>query len=816
MEDVLHRVHVKTMRVPFRKILGSDRRIARFIKIWTQIRKDKRRMWFSRLVDYSFYQMKTFSDMKRFFILLKKKTMMNVLRSLKYYQYSVKIVCRKFITLRRVMVKNCKADILHFFAACKQMSFSVDSPYEIPLELNSPSFPFAQSTDSGQLDISSDRERPKNIFNHDETSDSKHYSDNRLEHVETFQGFGSRDENVIKNSNFNTFYQPDKEGQNEFHLNSYGTFNKFNESWVKQVGSPYESVRDNLEKKLVTIEDVGEENEELSKSSQASDRQVVVKGEVKRLPQSGDLSEVSGKSDQASFSVEKKVENSYSVGVGESGVSKKKAKFVFHVPKVEIKATKKKFRPFGNFTSNEGNLSEKKNIEERKLTESETRDKAIFEELKKKSQPKNYDTKSRVKNEVFRQMDQIQKSKSQAFLKKEKSQATLTKDSSMLSLVHLRSTSKKSKQKSLKSKNVEKTRDARINPKFLKQFGRKTRRKSRSRIKEVAKQLFDERLNSAKKSRNSPFARERSVDGMSWNVQKSVILKSDTSVINLKVQKNFKNQMKIALEIIAEKIKNAGKSKRKREQVLINFSKILELYEQFLDTLLRSGKDSQLIRTLKKTIVDIGGRIKKGISKGRFKKDLKNLRIDSLSKIIEFLKAVLTKDLLQSTPFDSSSQNTNNFGTISSDPKSQKYNSQIDNQFPPKRFGEGIGIPVYSSEVFKRNVSSPLFNFSNKRISTGQISKFNNFSEKEYEFKSFCILLNYKLNFKIKKKMKEAWMMIQRRPKRLPKKWKKLPKVFVPLMKRKLLVSLKMLKIFNIRFKLKQVKKSTRRRQRFK
>ena len=854
LEDALHRATVRTLKLPFRRILHSDRRMVRFIGVFKVIKKAHKRRWFSRLVDFSFYQLKMFRDLQRLSFGVKKKQVLKVLLNLKFYCYSIQMVRKKFLVLRKIMIRNRKDDFLHFFATAKEMSLNLDSPYEIPIN-KSPMFPFNRSGDSGMLDTSIDPSKQMNIFNHDETSDSKHYSYNRLENVETFQGFGSREENIIKNSNFNTFYQGDKESQGpEFQLNSYGTFNKFNDNWVKQA-SPNVSIREStIEKKLVTIEDMGEEMENQSrtesedqiesiKSESEEPLKPVVKIDPKtKLVKSGELSQVSGKSDQASLSVEKKIKerNMYTVNINDLMISRKHPeKVAFNINKRNSKIKETKIQPkkvkihshTNNFASDDLNynryesrhessdeISKEKLIETIELDQKPNHDREVLKVLNNK--PKIYDTKSRVKNEVFRQMDMIQKSKSQTYLRKKPFAQKLKKQpESLLKLSIKRSPSKKRSRLSSPIMGQSKYKQNNINSKFIKRYGRnkKNKSRSRSRIKKIMNELFDEHINSKPKVKGlNCESNEKSVDQLSWNVKKSAILKSDVSVINLKVQENFKNQMKQALDKINKTLSKLGSSEHKRKQVLQNFSITLDLYEKYLLTLIRSGRDSANIRNLITTIKYIGEPIKRGLSNGAFAKDLKSLNILSLKKIIAFLNNILQKDLLNSSmPCDSGSHNTNNFGTLSSQIPSQKYNSQLENTITQKRFGD-MGLPVYSSEIFKRNISSPQFNLSNKNIITKKMSNFNIRRSKLNELKNFCILLNYKLSFKLKRQLKYSFQILKQQPRKFKGRgWKKFPRILVYLLKRKILVSIKALKVNRLQVKIREAKKSSKRKKKY-
>jgi hypothetical protein len=313
--------------------------------------------------------------------------------------------------------------------------------------------------------------------------------------------------------------------------------------------------------------------------------------------------------------------------------------------------------------------------------------------------------------------------------------------------------------------------------------------------------------------------REKSVDRLSWNVQKSTFLKSDVSVINLQIQNNFKNKMHNALDKMSQKLARVGESKQKKERVLFNFSKILDLYEQYLRTLLKSGHDSQIIKSLIQNIVQIAGPIKKKLSKKKFKKDLQNLNTDSMYKIIAFLKNILMKNFLkQSHTFESNSQYTNNFGTLSSNRFSNTYNSQVEQNMSKKKFSEMSPLPIYSSEVYKRNIGNPQLQLNYKKTDLANFSQFKKRrSINNNELRNFCIILNYKLNFKIKKQAREMLKLLKN-PRRKSKKnsWKTLPRIFVSLMNRKLQVSIKMLKINNLQLRIKLSKKSSKRRKNFK
>ena len=851
LEDILHRVNVKTLRLPFRKILLSDGRFSRFLKLWNNVKYRRKTDAFSSILKYSFKRLRTIQGFHNFIFKIKKKEFKQTLFQLKCYGYSLNMVRRKFILFRKIMIRNRKQDFQYFFQTLKQASYSEDSPYEIPL--NSPNFPFNQSNHSNEsnlLDYSLDR--PKNIFNNDETSDSKHFSNNRLENVETFQGFGSQGDNILKNSNFNTFYQADKEFQSpEFQLNSYGTFNKFNDSWVRHGGSPTESIKDNtIDNKIIKIMDIREEIEENSQeedfqslhSESSGHMMSTIKNDLKSWKgNSGEISNVSAKSDQASLSVEKKKqENNYTVNIDDLIISHKKSKKKFFdlsqiekkikLHKEEIKnikersikkEEKKKSRKDKNIVKKNNNNTKLKIIDKKPIFNSKTNDKIVLEQLKKTIKTKKYETKSRVKKEVYRQLEMIQKSKSQKELKKYRfSKLNLFKKQteSMVSLFRARDSSR-NKGKTSPSKKISTNNQVILNSKFKRSYKQtkksKSRSRSRSRIKEVMDQLFNEKFKHSRfesQQNLEKSQKERSLDQVSWNVQNSAILKSDVSVINLQIQNNFQNKMNKALDKITRQLNSSEKSKIQKEKVVLNFSKILDLFEQYLKTILKSGNNSIIVKNLLQNIYQIGNSIKKQLSKKQFKKGLKRLNTDSMLKIIDFLKNILMKNLLkQSSTFDSYSQHTNNFGTISSNQISNTYNSQIEHNVSKKKFSETITMPIYSSEVFKRNFNADQYHMSYKKIGFLKPSHFRHnpiFSE---ELKNFCILLNYKLCFKLKKNQKLVMKKFKSlKNKKLRKGWKKFPKVFLFLMIRKLKVSIKMLKINNLCFKIKKVKKNSK------
>lgn len=850
LEDVLHRSNVRTLRLPFRKILSSDRRMVRFLNIFEGLRKPRRKHWFSRLLEFSFYQQKMFGDLRRFFFKVNKQEMIKGIQSLKFYFFCKKTVAQKFELLRKVLVKNQREHLLHFFAECRQMP-----AYEIPLE-KSPKFPFTRLDESGVTDMSTDRHKPQNIFNLDETSDSKHFSYNRLENLDTFQGFCSKDENVIKNSNFNTFYQPDKELQaQEFQLNSYGTFNKISDNWVRQ-GSPCESIKNNLvEQKLVPIQDLGEELEDQSESDRVigfspTDSSNLIKASSKVenklvVLNSAKLSQVSGKSDQASLSVEKKQteRNTYTVHIDELMIGRKKRnRFKFNADSESLDREKTSANPkihphtndfgSGDLGSAEFNSPsvEPKLESTRKITaqtqpkKPPNRDVAVLNILNSSTQTR----KTRQVGPIARMkrpLDLIQKSRSQTRFKPERRVNKFQQkkfSESILKLAHSRSVSKKKTRKSSPSTFQSKT-GKQLQSRFIRRFGRNrsgNKSRSRSRVKEVVEDLFRRQRDSRTRNEVSvdmSEPREKSVDRVSWNVPRSVILKSDVSVINLRVQANFKNQMKIALEKISVKLVNVGRCKRKRKQTLDNFSTVLDLYERYLVTLKKGGRDSPNLNGLIDTIRRIGGPIKNGISQGSFEKDLETLNLKSMQKIIEFLKAILEKDLLNlSVPFDSGSQNTNNFGTISSNLASNKYNSQVENSVGVRRFGEKSNLPVYSSEIFKRNVSAFQFNLSSKKIQTRKKKTFQKNQSVDAELRNFCVVLKYKIDFKIKKQLRMAIARMKNLPRKFKgRAWKNLPRIFVFLMKRRMLVSIKLFKVLRLQKKMKETnnkKKNYRKR----
>lgn len=850
LEDVLHRANVRTLRLPFRKILSSDRRMVRLVKTFAGMRKTRRKHWFSRLLEYSFYQQKMYRDLRRFGVKLKKKRVLKSLLNLRFYFSCQDMVRRKFSLIRRILVTNRRQDFEHFFAQCRQLP-----AYEIPIA-NSPVFPFARSEDSEVTDRSTDRAKPPNIFNQDETSDSKHFSYNRLENVETFQGFCSKEENILKNSNFNTFYQPDKDAPaQEFQLNSYGTFNKISESWVRQA-SPCESIKNNLvEPKLVPIQDMGEELENesesdrvigvspgeslsLVKASSKVENKVVILG-------SGKLSQMSGKSDQASCSVEKKKKetNTYMVHVDQLLIGRKQpgfAKFDIDLePRVEQTSPKKpKIHQHtndfgsGDLESPEFDTprAEPRLQSTRKITEKvdsgapAQRNEGVLSILNSSTQTRKT-RRARRRPQARQPADLIQKSKSQARLKPKTKLNKSTRhefSQSILKLAHSRSVSRKKTRRSSPS-TIQPNPGQQVQSRFIRRFGARRggqRSRSRSRVKDVVEDMLRVQRESGTQkefSTGKSEPRERSLDRVSWNVPKSVILKSDVSEINSRVQANFKNQMKIALEKISVKLVNVGRCRRRRQQTLQNFSTILDLYERYLLTLKRGGRDSRALSGMIETIRRIGGPIKRGVDRGSFDKDLETLNIGSMQKIVDFLTAILEKDLL-SLPMacDSGSQKTNNFGTISSNLPSNKYNSQIENTAGARRFGERKNMPVYSSEIFKRNMNASNFNLSMKKISTAAKGDFGKKASVNEELRNFCVVLRYKLDFKIKKRLK----MVMGRMKTLPRRfegraWKRLPRVFVYLMRRRVVFVIKVLKIFRMQRALdekKRRKRSTRRK----
>lgn len=874
LERILRRLRLEVLRGPFYQLLMTDRRGLRMCNLLERLRQRSRKMWFEELVRNCYLQAKSHLQIQRIVGTFKRKQMRITLVNLRVYFISRGLIVKAFRKVSKGVWKQNTAHLQYFFQFLRDSKPQkvCESPYEIDIGKHTPGFSSDLSEGEGITDLSTERKRFQNIFNYDGTSESKHNSHSRVEYLDTFQGYGSKDELVIKHSNFNTFYQADKEVSSpETHVNSYCTFKnpteEVNKSSPFRVES-YQAKEAMEDKRLVTIEDLGEELEDVSRSEtmKAEDDKFVISPKdefinsnkesfgllagscssedyidketrkgllrsksreemLRKADNSADNSQISGKSDQASFSIEKKKDsNKYSVKVKELLAAKprKRREILFDVDKLRNKPETQKSNTF------ESLRSLKKKFESQECLDQNAyvfprKPRFLQKSNRTRSRSENKRRpRSRVKAETDRQMNMFRMQRrdsplSQKLPNFDNPRTRLNKKPMSYSLMNNSAISEtleppRDNSSMYKPWNTMERNKSRNRSRLLISPNRRSglldravkkntalRSKSRNKSKRRAKSRVTNYIENYEKNKNVLPEKE------SWDIQKSTILKSNISRINHKVEENFKSKMRRAIQSLAKELRKDNANLHRREKLLFSFVTVIQLFEHYLKTLQKGGNGSPEISQLSQSIGQISAPIKRIIQSEKFHEEIRTLKFEMLLRILTFLDSLLDKQYLKSKRSSTSqSSQLPEFGTASSKGPSQGFSSNVEIQSLSKskpslvqshkgvfhsgsRFVENYQDRYYSKEGFKEGLKGEQRRVVHSRWAISQ------------EAANFCILINCKLKFKFKKTLRQTWKLLKQQPRQLfVKGARRLPLLVAKKMKHKMLISLKMLKINKI------------------
>lgn len=845
IQQIYNRARLRNLKLPFNDLYNSDLRVQRLRIILDKIRNRKRKETLSHFLKFSFLKIDSCIFFQKMGFKLKKTNFIAILVGLKFYFLCKKKLIKKFNIIKKALFKQNIEHLKHFFKQVQLLppKNNNDFVYEFDIKTEIPQFPVVvKNKNTEYTDLFTERKKKNNIFIYDGTSDSRHNSFSKFENIDTFQDEGSKEDSVIKNSNFNTFFQGDKDGQMspDPAMNSYNTFRRINDSsrydhlysdHNKEEFSEVEEV-DQLSKEELSIQDIKEEHEEseneISESvksdkgsfkgfglnkysltkSNASDisdfSEVDTKPETLRNKQSNPerfnterngsptLSEISGKSDQASFSIEKS-----------SSISQqnKKKRFMFKkrepIKKDLIKRNKEK--------QNKVQVEPKQQNFNKSFTE---------KNLNKRNSLKNHNhqstnslrynmskglrtSTSRVKLEAKRQLELIRENNN------------LNKNFNSEAIFQVKKKSNAHKHSLYASRKTNFSRGSNyIKPQSSlprRNNKSRSRSRSRSRVKDYIENLKSEEM--TQKSQTNNTINMNSVDRQTWEVKKSKVLKSDVSRINLQIELNFKNQMQKAISSMKIQTVKEMPNLKKKQKLLKSFVTLVELFENFLKILKKNGNKNEELNRLNQTISHISTPIKKVLNSKNISKELQNLDLNILHKILNFLELLLDKEYLQSNSSTQSNYSqVYDYGTFSSKSNSNIHEKKFSHQnvISDSKFSPDISKEVFQSEAYRKNLLYDSLNQQNffkksQRQSYQQNLKFG--QEKRVMANNFCFLLNCKMNLNLKRKKKFFFELIKNK-----NRINNFLILIINKSKLKLLFAFKLFKINKLKMKLLQAK----------
>lgn len=201
-DAVLTSFQRRVVRAAWADLAERNLGYVRLEQVLTRLRKRARRKWFRRVHRWLVKRKWSLEKMRRMALNREKLKFRKTLISLKYYFYSKRIVLEKFVAIQRVIKNRADQHLRHFFAVSRS----------IPRPVHKSVISEQVSRESNQTRSLSKKRSTSNIF------------DNSLDSHKVPSGLGvsngnqSKDDFLNHQSNFNTFFNPEdgaKTGQHD-------------------------------------------------------------------------------------------------------------------------------------------------------------------------------------------------------------------------------------------------------------------------------------------------------------------------------------------------------------------------------------------------------------------------------------------------------------------------------------------------------------------------------------------------------------------------------------------------------------------------
>ena len=199
IEGFFSRKRLEVFRFPFDRLRSSDLRPLRLEDSLNGLRLKKVQGVFDNLYSYSVKRARNLFDLRKMAYKVKKKNLRKTLLSMKYYYYSRRIILNNFVRIHKVLVSGSREPLDFFFSSLRVKKIEipeVESGLDYEIEIS--------ATDC-EVD-SNVCTKNFNVFEQEDSENSKEVSG----YLEASPS-NSREESVQRQSNFNTFFNQEKE-----------------------------------------------------------------------------------------------------------------------------------------------------------------------------------------------------------------------------------------------------------------------------------------------------------------------------------------------------------------------------------------------------------------------------------------------------------------------------------------------------------------------------------------------------------------------------------------------------------------------------